>query len=281
MKPIKLICTDVDGTLLDINRGLSPYTLQVLKRAMHQHQIPLILASSRMPSAMTYFHEELGINERLICYNGALVLDKKGQNGAADVLFSLPIPSDITSKIIDFGEELALHTSVYKNDNWYAPQMDYWTEREINNTRVQAQIADYKAIKEQVCQKAQGAHKIMCMGSVEHIDQMMEFLYNNFSETVSAYRSKDTYLELANKSINKATAIQLIAIKYDVLLDEIMAFGDNYNDMEMLESVGWGVAVGNGREEVKAIANEITCHHKEDGLAKSLEAMLNRLASNR
>ena len=52
---------------------------------------------------------------------------------------------------------------------------------------------------------------------------------------------------------------------------------NNYNDIEMLEAVGWGVAVENGREEVKNIANEITDHHKMDGLAKSLELMLNKL----
>jgi len=277
MKSLKLICTDVDGTLLDINRGLSAYTVAVLKRAVHEHHIPLVLASSRMPSAMTYFYKELGIDEPLICYNGALVLDKYNGNKEAEVLFSLPIPLEISTKIIDFGESLSLHTSVYENDNWHAPQMDYWTEREINNTRVQAQIKTYSSIKETLQSKQQGAHKIMCMGNAHLIDEMMEYLYNNFSDTVSAYRSKDTYLELANKSINKATGINLIAPKYGVELSEIIAFGDNYNDMEMLDAVGWGVAVENARDVVKEIANEITDHHKMDGLAKSLEAMLNKL----
>ena len=281
MNQLKLICTDVDGTLLDSNRGLSPYTLQVLKRAVHQHKIPLVLASSRMPGAMTYFYKELEINERLICYNGALVLDKQLENQEAEVLFSLPIPLEITSEIIDYGAQLQLHTSVYENYNWYAPQMDQWTEREINNTRVTAQIQSYGSIKQTLQLKQQGAHKIMCMGNPELIDRMMEFLYNQFSDTVSAYRSKDTYLELANKSINKATGINLIAPKYDVQLSDIVAFGDNYNDMEMLEAVGWGVAVENGRDVVKAIANEVTNHHKMDGLAKSLESLLNRLFTDR
>lgn len=281
MNQLKLICTDVDGTLLDSNRGLSPYTLEVLKRAVHKHKIPLVLATSRMPSAMTYFYKELEISERLICYNGALVLDKQLENEEAEVLFSLPIPLAITSEIIDYGAQLQLHTSVYENDNWYAPQMDKWTEREINNTRVIAQIQSYGSIKETLKAKQQGAHKIMCMGNPDLIDRMMEFLYNQFSDTVSAYRSKDTYLELANKSINKATGINLIAPKYNVQLCDIVAFGDNYNDLEMLESVGWGVAVENGRDVVKAIANEVTDHHKMDGLAKSLESLLNRLFTDR
>jgi hydroxymethylpyrimidine pyrophosphatase-like HAD family hydrolase len=59
--------------------------------------------------------------------------------------------------------------------------------------------------------------------------------------------------------------------KFDIKLDEVFAFGDNYNDIEMLEGVGLGVAVGNAREEVKKVANQITLTNKEDGVAIILE----------
>jgi hydroxymethylpyrimidine pyrophosphatase-like HAD family hydrolase len=56
-------------------------------------------------------------------------------------------------------------------------------------------------------------------------------------------------------------------------MSEVVAFGDNYNDIELLEAVGWGVAVANAKEEVKAVAQEITLHHREDGVAATLERL--------
>lgn len=61
---------------------------------------------------------------------------------------------------------------------------------------------------------------------------------------------------------------------YDFGMGDVIAFGDNYNDIDLLQSVGWGVAVGNARPEVKAVAKEVTLHHKEDGVAAVLEKLI-------
>jgi len=98
------------------------------------------------------------------------------------------------------------------------------------------------------------------------------FLEKEFPEIVG-YRSKPTYLEISHASISKKTAIEfLLKAKYPNLsVEDVLAFGDNYNDVEMLKSVGLGVAVQNAREEVLAVANQITAGNKEDGVAIFLE----------
>ena len=96
----------------------------------------------------------------------------------------------------------------------------------------------------------------------------------NFGEALHAYRSKATYLEIASKDISKLSALaHLLHQKFDFDLSQVVAFGDNYNDIELLNGVGLGVAVANAKEEVKAVANQITLSNLEDAVAVTLEAL--------
>ena len=116
-----------------------------------------------------------------------------------------------------------------------------------------------------------GAHKVMCMGDPAKIDLLYQTLLQRLGAQLHLYRSKDTYLEIAPKPISKATGLKkILEHGYAIGLDEVVAFGDGYNDIDLLQQVGWGVAVANAFPEVKAVANEVTKHHKEDGVASTL-----------
>jgi Cof subfamily protein (haloacid dehalogenase superfamily) len=115
----------------------------------------------------------------------------------------------------------------------------------------------------------------MCMGPAAEIDYFYHQVLDKMGDHLHLYRSKDTYIEIAHKSISKASALGLLLEKkYDIRMEEVMAFGDNYNDIELLQQVGLGVAVGNAREEVKAVSNEVTATNKEDGVALMIEKYL-------
>jgi len=112
------------------------------------------------------------------------------------------------------------------------------------------------------------------MGDEEHIEDLFNFLQENYNDQLHIYRSKSTYIEIANKQISKLTAIEyLLKNHYNLSLEETVAFGDNYNDVEMIEGVGMGIAVENGRDETKAVANKITDTNLNDGVAKSIEEL--------
>ena len=111
------------------------------------------------------------------------------------------------------------------------------------------------------------------MGTKITTDTIFPKLHKMFSTQVNLYRSNDTLIEIAPKSVSKLTAIRvLIGEKYT--LDEIIAFGDNFNDIEMLKNVGCGIAVANGRQEVKAIADDITLTNTENGVAHYIKQHL-------
>jgi hydroxymethylpyrimidine pyrophosphatase-like HAD family hydrolase len=110
------------------------------------------------------------------------------------------------------------------------------------------------------------------MGPEAQIHLLEEKLNERFGSDIHIYRSRPTYLELAPRAISKATGLALILNRYfNIGMEEVMAFGDNYNDIEMLRQVGWGVAVSNARDEVKAVANEIAGDAKQDGVAEVVE----------
>ena len=267
----RAICSDIDGTLLNKERQLSQRTIRTIKNI--GKDVPVILASSRMPSAMRHLQQELDIlHHPLICFNGGYVLYFEDSSAEALELDSVHIPAPVCQTIHDFTASSGIHVSLYAQDNWYAPSFDYWAEREERITKVSPRVTELLPILQNWHQTGTGAHKVMCMGPAEEIDVLQQELVKNFKEQVHAYRSKDTYLEIAPRAISKATALELLLEKhFGIALDEVMAFGDNYNDIDMLQAVGMGIAVGNAREEVKAVAKEVTLNSTEDGVAVAIE----------
>jgi hypothetical protein len=263
----KLICSDIDGTLLNKNRELSEMTIQEIKRIS---PIPFVLISSRMPEAMRHLQRQLGnIITPIIAYNGGLVLHNN------QILHSAFIDNLVLEAIINLCAKTTIHLSLYHQDEWYVPVMDSWAEREENNTKVTPEVKSSKEVLYQWKNEGKGAHKIMCMGDETEIDVLYKVLENSFSSEIMLYRSKPTYIEISHHSVSKKTAIEVLLNNCypEFTMKDIVAFGDNYNDIEMLRAVGLGVAVANAIEEVLKIADKITDTNKNDGVAKTIQEL--------
>ncbi|WP_276373405.1 HAD family hydrolase [Chryseolinea sp. H1M3-3] len=270
---IRALCTDIDGTLLDSRRELSNQTIETI--ALIKESIPIILASSRMPAAMRHLQQQLDILQHpLICYNGGYVI-RYDEKGRATVIYSAMIPIDVTANILNLASQTSVHVSLYHEDRWYAPRVDEWTNREATITKVSPVLKDGRDVLKLWDANGNGAHKIMIMGDAAEVKTLEKALRSAYKEDVHVYHSKSTYLEIAPKVISKASALRLLLDDlYRIDLSEVIAFGDNYNDIEMLEAVGWGVAVENARDEVKAVASAITLDSKLDGVAVAIQRYL-------
>jgi len=263
----KIVFSDIDGTLLNHDRELSPATISTIKKL--KDKLPFVLISARMPAAMRHLQARLEINEQpIICYNGGLILVD------GNAVSSTEIPLKTIEGLCDFNKKMDCHLSLYHNDEWYVPQHDQWAAREENNTKVKPVIKSNREVLSEWSKHDKGAHKIMAMGDEAHIDEIKDYLSTNFPNQLHLYRSKPTYLEIANKEISKLTAINfLLQNHFKISTEETIAFGDNYNDVEMIKGVGMGVAVGNARKEVLEVANIVTQSGKEDGVANSLKEL--------
>ena len=260
----KIVFSDIDGTLLNQQRELSETTILEIKKL--KDKVPFILISARMPAAMKHLQKELEIeNLPIISYNGGLVIVDN------EVVSSTEISLEIIEDLSSMNAEIGCHLSLYHKDEWYVPKMDRWALREENNTKVTPKVKLNSEVIQKWRSENKGAHKIMAMGEKIHIDQIHDFLAGKYPNELHLYRSKETYLEIANKKTSKFTAIEfLLKQHYGIATEEAIAIGDNYNDVEMLKNIGYGIAVENARPEALEVSNFIAEKSIEDGVAKSL-----------
>lgn len=270
----KMICSDIDGTLLNAERTISGKNKDILCHLAEKLKIPVVLVSARMPKGMRYLQDLLKINQPIICYNGALVEGERDERGNAPIWINKTIPVALLSAIYEKGKSLHLHMGFYRYDDWFVEEMDEGAEKEMHVTKATPDVTSLQNVIGKWESEKEGPHKVMLIGTVIEIERMEEFLLNNFSSHIHIYRSKSTYLELNVKTVSKASAICLLQEKYKVKTEEIIAFGDNYNDIEMIRYAGLGVAMGNAPDAVKDIADEITLSNLEDGMAATLNRYL-------
>jgi len=265
---IKLICTDIDGTLLNKQREVDDYTIKVF--AQLDKSIRVVLASSRMPKALWHIQKNLSIEQMpLICYNGALVLSLGVSFDPEKVISSITISAKTINQIMGLADLHHVHISIFQNNTWMVSNLDFYAEREINNTQVRPDglLKDLSAegLHNFI---GKGAHKIMIMGKPELIDVIEKSLGTD--PALSIWRSKDIYLEVTPPT-NKSEGLKILLENFPdyvgITLDEVMAFGDSYNDLELLKDVKFGIAVGNGVPAIKEISYAVTKPNVEHGVA--------------
>jgi len=266
---MKIAFSDIDGTLLNKDREVSPALKKEVLR-ITEDGLPFILISSRMPAAMTHIQDDLRISGLpLIAYNGGWVL-VDGQP-----IHSEEIPLNIVREVDGFRAGTTLSVQLFHGHEWYVESMDFYALREENNTKVTPAVRKMGETISDWSGRNISAHKVMVMGEPAELDGLVEQLEQRFGSELHLYRSKDTYLEIASKQISKLTGIEmLLANSYpDFTLTDCIAFGDNFNDVEMIEAVGMGVAVANAKSAVLAVADRVVATNKEDGVAEGLRSL--------
>ncbi len=269
---MKIAFSDIDGTLLNKDREVSPALKKEVLR-ITEDGVPFILISSRMPAAMTHIQDDLRISGLpLIAYNGGWVL-VDGQP-----IHSEEIPLRIVQVVDGLQSGTSLSVQLFHGHEWYVEAMDFYALREENNTKVTPTVREVAETINDWSGRNISAHKVMVMGESAELDGLVEQLEKKFGSELHLYRSKDTYLEIASKRISKLTGIEmLLANSYpDFALTDCIAFGDNFNDVEMLEAVGVGVAVANAKAAVLAVADRVVATNKEDGVAEGLRSLVIR-----
>ncbi|MCL6267952.1 Cof-type HAD-IIB family hydrolase [Flagellimonas myxillae] len=259
----KILCSDLDGTLLSSKNDVSDFTVNEINRI--KDRIKIILVSARMPKSMTYLQKRMGIEENpIVCYNGALVLE------ANKVIHSTTISISKTKELHALCKAADIKLGLYQNDDWCVAETSERVEKEIFNTKARPTFEPTSTTLERWEAHANGPHKIMLMGSKQAMDEITPVLQARFSDEMNGYRSNDTLIEIAPKTVSKLQAIRSL-LQPGESLEDVIAFGDNFNDVEMLEKVGCGVAVYNAREAAKKAANHLTLSNTEHGVAQFIQ----------
>jgi len=264
----KLICTDIDGTLLDTNHQITAENKRVIAKA-YQKGITIALVSGRKASSLVVLQKELGIHGPLGCYSGALVVDE------GKILASHPISWEDIERVLSFVHGRGLESFIYTDRRWYVHKENPWMAFETSVSKTEGKVVPFDELPEHCTSNGELPYKMLCMHEDPLVVQNMEILLREkFSSVLNIYLSGPRYLEISAKDVDKGHALEAICEAYGYETSQAMAIGDYFNDLGMLKVAGYSVAMANAPDEVKRHAHAITATNDEDGLAKAIEAIL-------
>jgi len=260
----KLIAIDMDDTLLDSKVQISPRVREAIQKAREQGVL-ITLATGRMFRSALPFALDLGLDLPLITYQGALV--KNSLSG--EVLYHRPVPADLARELVRVAREWGIHINIYLDDRLYMENLSEEGRAYSRLARIEPDIVpDLMVLLEQE------PTKVLVIAPEETLDRLAAELKPRFAGRLHITKSKPYYLEFIHPLATKGFALEHLANYYGVSREQVMAIGDSYNDLDMIEFAGLGVVMGNAREEIKAVADYITLDNDADGVANVLEELV-------
>jgi Cof subfamily protein (haloacid dehalogenase superfamily) len=265
--PIKLIATDMDGTLLDRRHELTPRTAQTLTAAIQQG-VKLILATGRSRSTVAVeVIEKLGLQTPGIFLQGCIV-----HNADGGVRFQESLDEATAAQFIELGEARGYSMIVYSGLHLLTPQLDKYSRLTLEfNEPVAREIGSLRDLPGK-----QPINKLVFFDDPARLAEVRAEFAAMLNGSTRMVQSVPGALELIPKRASKGAALQHILDEYGILPQEVIAFGDAENDHEMLQLAGIGFAMENASPETRALADRIAPHHDNDGLAQVVEELVLR-----
>lgn len=259
---IKLFVTDIDGTLLPAGSATVPAKNIEAVRAMTEAGVKVAIATGRMYKAALPIAAQLKVPVPIIAYNGALIKSSSGE-----IIYTHYTDSATAVRLINFFEERAWHLQSYSEDVLYVPERNDCVKLYENTQKVEAVEVGWDGLRE----RAKDVPKLLSISfNPDEIVERMNEAKKFFGDQLEITRSAPQLAEFMAPGVTKASAIKILADKLGIDNSEILAIGDSDNDLQMLTSVGLGVAMGNAVPAVKAACTHITDTCDNDGFAKAV-----------
>lgn len=263
---IKLITIDIDDTLVNTAKQVTPRVKAALQEATAQG-VKVVLTTGRPLPGVQEYLDELGLNHQddqyAITYNGGVVQTTNGEElGGKELAYSDYL------RLREVADELGAYLQVETIDAAYTPakEINYWASRE--NFLIKMPL-----IIKPVDEMDPNDHyvKFMFIGDEADIDSWRDALPADVKEAYYIVKSTPQHLEFMHKDATKGSGLLTLAAKLGIDRSETMALGDQQNDVTMIEAAGLGVAMGNAVPEVKAVADVETTTQNADGVGVAVE----------
>ena len=272
---IKVIIMDVDGTLTNDKKVITPKTKEALMKAQAAGTI-LILASGRPTSGLLGLASELEMDKNhglLVSYNGSKVVDCE----TGETLFNQALTVeegkavlehmkkfDRVRPMIDKGEYMYVN-NVYDN-------IIQWRGKPFDVIQYESRGGHYKLceVDDLAAFVDYPLNKILTTSDPEYLQEHYQEIMEPFKDKLNCMFTGDFYFEFTAQGIDKAKALDTVLTPMGYKREEMIAFGDGHNDASIVKFAGTGVAMANAVQALKDIADEITLSNEEDGIAASL-----------
>jgi Cof subfamily protein (haloacid dehalogenase superfamily) len=233
-------------------------------RAARSAGIPVVLVTGRMYRSTKRYLDELELDGPVVCYQGAVVADGNGRFRR-----HVPIPLEPACEAVAAIVAAGHHLNVYVADELYVAEV-------TPEARAYAdfQGLEIHAVGDLLAWLDEPPTKLVAVGDRKVMDVLEVELKAQFGERLYISKSLPEFLELAAPGVTKAEGLAFAAELLRVPVSKMVAFGDGENDVELVESVGYGVAVANAHERVLAVADLVCPRDSEEGVAQVIEAFL-------
>ena len=258
---IRLLLSDVDGTLVPHDKVLTPATLHAVQQ-LREAGIHFALTSSRPPRGLQMYLAPLALTTPIAAFNGGMIVDTQN-----NVLEEHTIDDAVVPVIIGVLDDHGVPVWVYRGQEWYV--------RDATGAHVQHEadvcqfqpltVANFDGVSD-------GVAKIV--GATDNVDALTKArlaIESHVGARVSATNSQSYYLDVTSPDANKGAVVDYLAQRFDISRDAIATIGDAHNDVSMFERAGLSIAMGNAEDDVKASASNVTSSNEEDGFAHAVE----------
>ncbi|TBL71072.1 Cof-type HAD-IIB family hydrolase [Paenibacillus thalictri] len=252
----KMIAIDIDDTLLNDEKVVSPGTQAALAEAV-QHGVTVTIATGRMYASAKQVAAQLNLNVPLITYQGSLV--KNSIDGK--VLYERAIPRDAAVFLFQYAKERGLHLQAYYDDVLYVKEAN---QKAIDYAELSKIPFEVYPNFDELAEKPNT--KLLIIDDPDKLDEIAAELKQLIGHEMHITKSKPHFLEFVHKEGTKGHALTALAEHFGYEISEVIAIGDSDNDREMLEVAGLGVAMGNAKPALKELANYVTRSNNEDGI---------------
>jgi len=263
----KMVAIDLDDTLLADDLTISPQTIEAIQQSVNKGVV-VTLATGRMYRSALKYAKEIRLDVPIITYQGAYV--KNIISG--EILYQRLIPFDLSIDILNRLKDMDKVVQIYLDDQLYVEKEHPYIEKYSKISQISYHIVD------DLIDTLRSANtlpmKILTIDQPEEIKRMLDLFQPVYQNKVHVTISKPHFLEFSHPEATKGQAIQYLADKMGISLDQVIAIGDSYNDLDMIQMAGLGVAMKNGHPTIKAIADYITKSNNDHGVWEVLQKFI-------
>lgn len=263
---IKMVATDIDGTILKWDFGFTPEVKDCIKK-LTASNVKVVLVTGRMHKATTFLADELGLDTPIVSYQGGMIKENK-ENGK--VFYRKDLDPNRAKEIIKWAKDNNVHINLYMDDILYVEKDDEIIRKYTDARFIEYTVCPFENLE------IKNVNKILAIkyGDADTVTSWVEYLSKKYPD-LYIVKSTPYFCEISNKDARKSCAVEYLCKKWGIEKEEVLTIGDQNNDIELLKSGGVKVAMGNGTPELKACADFVTDDVNNNGFVKAIHKFCN------
>ena len=264
----KMIVLDLDGTLTNNKKEITPRTKEALMKAQVKG-VKIVLASGRPTYGIMPLAEELELKKNggfILAFNGGKIIDCSD----CRTIFEQKLDETLVPLLYHAAKEAGMQILTYQGEGIAATdEKDKYVQEEARINKMP--VEEYDDFLQQLVYPV---NKCLIVGDPAPLHQLEIKLKKELEGRMDVYRSADYFLECVPLGIDKARSLDRLIATLGITKEEVIACGDGYNDLSMINFSGLGVAMSNAADDIKAQADYVTLSNEEDGIAHVVDKFI-------